>query len=1088
MGGFLPVVVGVKAANGERLDKPDVNGDHGPIMLKLGGGITGVPATPGAGGITEVVLGSTASIAFADHDEFREADHSTLIDGEVIVFQNPPGSYVWFETDGAGLHDDDETILKPNDIDVSLPGRAYPSSPSAVVATWAALGLAKSGQQSAIHMQAYSSIGDGGGGIFDDDPSDETSTDDGGTIRVAGNRRLKRRYSGALSVEWFGVKHDGVRIDPSAPVDSETVSVTGGVASVTRSVGTFEESDVGKLIRINTPSMPATGTVTVTNAATNITGTVSITEGSETITGSGTAFTTELRIGRKIYIQGAKRRIIDITSDTSMRVYPAPEYSASFTAANLSDTFTAVGHTLTNGQRVKVTNIGGALPTGINETRKYYVVNVSGNTFQLSRTSGGAAINITDDGTGVQYFHRSGPTTGSLNVSYDGKLVGAGTAFTTELYRGQPIVIGTTMYEVVHILSNTLVVLNKNAGASASGLTLYRCPQFVTTIQGATGTSTATLTDAPPVTRSGVGAVFGTDDSAAWNAAEVVAGEVGAALESKPGIVMLGSTINRVSATTWRMPRGAFIEGPGSSATSGDYSGLQFEWAGAYAGTMISAFNTQRCLLDGAYLNGGLVAKYGLLVDSENDPESLDHSFLGTFIEYCWVGAKLGTSGIVARASDGIRFEEDFVFRYCTRACIEIDSGNSAQDSKFERGRFLMYHQNSYCAGLLLTFAPQNFQVSLNAFGADVGYCGAAIDLAYPATSGGSPLIVKGNDFELAMDIGCAIATHAADGAGGVIQLSANIFNSANIYIAHRRQVIFDGNYYVYDQVDPVWGAGRAMISDSTSRISVNLDQANIPLVAGVHITPSANNGAAITRVGDLQGASFSVEGYNAAAFTRGYRSRNDGADSVYEYEFRHGGAGNDFPDAFELWNHTDNIRVWLGLPSGRFRVPLGIDMVGTDALPTDTAAGQAIAALRLDPGGGIALVGGVYSAGTHVWLQGQHTSLDGPQYPVWLSPKDGGVKIGSLGSRLTTKFRVTGTISFPSSIANGSYDTATFSATGVLATDIVSGGFTEPPVAGLIWCIRAKADGIEVRMQNSSGGGVTPGTLGVSFSVERYL
>jgi len=75
-----------------------------------------------------------------------------------------------------------------------------------------------------------------------------------------------------------------------------------------------------------------------------------------------------------------------------------------FTALASSDFFTCYGTTFTNGQKVKVAPVFGAgdsLPTGVSEYTTYYIVGVSGNTFQLSATSGGSAINITANGAGL---------------------------------------------------------------------------------------------------------------------------------------------------------------------------------------------------------------------------------------------------------------------------------------------------------------------------------------------------------------------------------------------------------------------------------------------------------------------------------------------------------------------------------------------------------------------------------------------------------------------------------------------------------------------------------------------------------------
>jgi hypothetical protein len=71
------------------------------------------------------------------------------------------------------------------------------------------------------------------------------------------------------------------------------------------------------------------------------------------------------------------------------------------TADATTDTFTSASHGYTNGTRVQVENADGALPAGLSENTTYYVIGAATNTFQLSATSGGAAINITDAGTGT---------------------------------------------------------------------------------------------------------------------------------------------------------------------------------------------------------------------------------------------------------------------------------------------------------------------------------------------------------------------------------------------------------------------------------------------------------------------------------------------------------------------------------------------------------------------------------------------------------------------------------------------------------------------------------------------------------------
>ena len=71
-----------------------------------------------------------------------------------------------------------------------------------------------------------------------------------------------------------------------------------------------------------------------------------------------------------------------------------------FTATNASPcVFTVPGSAYANGVPVELS--GASLPTGFSAGTVYYVVSSSGSTFQLSATSGGAAINSTSTGSGT---------------------------------------------------------------------------------------------------------------------------------------------------------------------------------------------------------------------------------------------------------------------------------------------------------------------------------------------------------------------------------------------------------------------------------------------------------------------------------------------------------------------------------------------------------------------------------------------------------------------------------------------------------------------------------------------------------------
>lgn len=62
--------------------------------------------------------------------------------------------------------------------------------------------------------------------------------------------------------------------------------------------------------------------------------------------------------------------------------------------------FTIIGHGLNDGDPVRLTTTG-ALPTGLNTTTTYFVVSATANTFSLSLTAGGAAINTSGTQSGT---------------------------------------------------------------------------------------------------------------------------------------------------------------------------------------------------------------------------------------------------------------------------------------------------------------------------------------------------------------------------------------------------------------------------------------------------------------------------------------------------------------------------------------------------------------------------------------------------------------------------------------------------------------------------------------------------------------
>lgn len=71
-----------------------------------------------------------------------------------------------------------------------------------------------------------------------------------------------------------------------------------------------------------------------------------------------------------------------------------------FTAVASTDVITSTAQ-FADGDEVRVSNTGGALPAPLVAATSYYVVNKSGATHKLAATRGGTAINLTTNGTGT---------------------------------------------------------------------------------------------------------------------------------------------------------------------------------------------------------------------------------------------------------------------------------------------------------------------------------------------------------------------------------------------------------------------------------------------------------------------------------------------------------------------------------------------------------------------------------------------------------------------------------------------------------------------------------------------------------------
>lgn len=86
-----------------------------------------------------------------------------------------------------------------------------------------------------------------------------------------------------------------------------------------------------------------------------------------------------------------------------------------FTAEADDDFITCNSHGIQEGDQIVVSNSGGALPTGLSASTRYWPKNITANRFQVAAYPDGPEINLTTDGTGTNTFY----IVGSVQMDFD---------------------------------------------------------------------------------------------------------------------------------------------------------------------------------------------------------------------------------------------------------------------------------------------------------------------------------------------------------------------------------------------------------------------------------------------------------------------------------------------------------------------------------------------------------------------------------------------------------------------------------------------------------------------------------------------
>ena len=108
--------------------------------------------------------------------------------------------------------------------------------------------------------------------------------------------------------------------------------------------------------------------------------------------------------GRVVLADGASWPSVSLAANNPIHIRFKAGYAVPFTAAESTDTLTALNHPFIDGEQVRLSVSGGVLPTGLVEKKDYFVRDVSGNTLKLAETAGGAAINFTSAGSGSMFI------------------------------------------------------------------------------------------------------------------------------------------------------------------------------------------------------------------------------------------------------------------------------------------------------------------------------------------------------------------------------------------------------------------------------------------------------------------------------------------------------------------------------------------------------------------------------------------------------------------------------------------------------------------------------------------------------------
>jgi hypothetical protein len=142
-----------------------------------------------------------------------------------------------------------------------------------------------------------------------------------------------------------------------------------------------------------------------------------------------------------------------------------------FTAANATEILTAVGHGLQTGDGpIRISNSGGALPTGLAAATDYYIIRIDADTFYLAASRAlayaGTNLTFTSDGTGTHTLSDTASTRRPVAIATGIDTDTTGAALAADTFVSLTLSSGTDEDELILAAGDELILCCTEGGTA----------------------------------------------------------------------------------------------------------------------------------------------------------------------------------------------------------------------------------------------------------------------------------------------------------------------------------------------------------------------------------------------------------------------------------------------------------------------------------------------------------------------------------------------------------------------------------------------------------------------------------------------